>query len=426
MEMRLGKNLVVIRRVALYKPLSKRQGIKVLVVCPSSAFLGWSDDLKLEGIRPNYLTGSRAERLEVLGDNDANWFLINKEGWKYLPEIADPSYINWDVVCVDESTCIRNPQAKITKFFLKNFRDVPHRIILTGTPNPESHLEFWSQMAFLDGGFLGCKNYWDFRAKYFEPEPFGFGWVPKPGTLSLINVALKKRCYILKRTDAGVEKHVVPEKRVIEMPKHIRELYDKIENEYAISDTVSTKWAITKHTWLRQLCCGFCEDKLVWDAKVQELKELLTGELAGEQVVVWFPFNPPLFECEHQLREAKISCAVIWGGVEVQQRMEITRQFRLKNYRVLLIQVAVGDGGQGLDLSCCDTAIYYGEPDSRLHSDQSKDRIIKADKDTSLLHIFLMAKNTVDEDVHEALAEKRSNSNMATRLKELAMKRRAS
>jgi len=167
MEMRLGKTLVAIRRIKLYVPQDPKQGLKVLIIAPNSTLTSWEDELTLEGIGdPVHLAGKRADRLAKLV-GPGNWFLINPEGCIPIKDntasgvfcelLADHP---WDVVLLDESTFIKNPNTKITKFLLNNFRDVPHRWILTGTPNPEGPLDFFSQFKFLNNDETFKGNYW--------------------------------------------------------------------------------------------------------------------------------------------------------------------------------------------------------------------------------------------------------------------------
>ncbi|GAF93420.1 unnamed protein product, partial [marine sediment metagenome] len=178
MDMRLGKNLVTIRRIKMYKPLDADQGLRVLIVPPGSAIESWEEDLDLEGETDVSLimASTRKKRKQLLMDGH-KWNIINKEGFLAVPEIGGREHcelcggsgknpetkkscgrchglgsigmgelpVNWDAAVLDESTSIKNPKAKITKFFLRTFRDCPHRWILAGMPNPEGPLEFWSQ-----------------------------------------------------------------------------------------------------------------------------------------------------------------------------------------------------------------------------------------------------------------------------------------
>ena len=92
MEMRLGKTLTTIRRLLMYTPLRPSSGLRLLIIAPNSALGSWERELADEGETDIvFLQGTRAERLELLGAG-ARWNLINKEGWRHLPEIGNRRY----------------------------------------------------------------------------------------------------------------------------------------------------------------------------------------------------------------------------------------------------------------------------------------------------------------------------------------------
>ena len=109
MEMRLGKTLVTIRRVNLYKPLDPQKGLKILIVAPSDVLGSWEDELDLEGEHNHlnliYGLRTREARLKAIEKNpNTKWYLMNKEGYISVPEIANTNFINWDCVVLDESS----------------------------------------------------------------------------------------------------------------------------------------------------------------------------------------------------------------------------------------------------------------------------------------------------------------------------------
>ena len=57
--------------------------------------------------------------------------------------------IGKSMMIIDESTPIKNPQAKRTKNILTLGKDAKYRRILTGSPVTQSPMDLWSQMDFL-------------------------------------------------------------------------------------------------------------------------------------------------------------------------------------------------------------------------------------------------------------------------------------
>ena len=66
------------------------------------------------------------------------------------------------MIAVDESTLIKNPQAKRTKNLLALSRDAEYKRILTGFPVTKTPLDLFAQCAFLNPLLLGFKSYYAF------------------------------------------------------------------------------------------------------------------------------------------------------------------------------------------------------------------------------------------------------------------------
>lgn len=409
MQMRLGKTPLVIRRCQMYVPRDVEAGLRVLIVGPNSALGAWETELKTEGETDYvFLQGTRSKRLELLQE-EHKWNIINKEGHRALPEIAE---VQWDVVILDESTFIKNPKAQVTKFFLKHFRNVAHRWILTGLPNPESDLELWCQLAFLDGYAFGCRSYWDFRSRFFKPGTFGYTWTPKLGTPTKIKQALAKRVFILQRDQVNMDVPKVYERRIISLPRTLQQTYNTIEKELLVElrgkEITRTMYEPVKLVYLRQLCEGYIEKELVWRGKFIELVELINGELVKEQVVVWFSYNHSLQHAYQYLKEAGVSVDWADGSIPPSVRRSKEKQFNAGKFRVYLLQVKIGDAG--MNLSCSDTAIYFTPPFGSFSRQQSEDRILRADKKGPLLIIDLCIEQSVDTALLDSLQERKFKS----------------
>ena len=190
MEMRLGKTLVAIRWTKQKKP------DRVLILAPAATLPGWVSELKLEGITPTVLEGSRLDRVEQAQEKDG-YFLLNYEGLliptrsekKSKKVYAPIARMDWDVVIVDESARIKNPQSKLSAALRKWLSDAPRKCIMSGRPDPETPLDYFCQMAFLFKDFMGCQNWWQFRAKHYA-NVYAYEWIPRPNTITKIKTAV--------------------------------------------------------------------------------------------------------------------------------------------------------------------------------------------------------------------------------------------
>lgn len=406
MEMRLGKTLLTIRRCNMYRPRDPRMGLRVLMLGPSSVLEGWMTTLADEGTAAVAAIGERKRRQATLAlawsaTGHPCWVLANKEAWLSIPEIGT---MPWDAVVLDESTFVKNPKAGVTKWCLKNFRTVRHRWILTGTPVTEGVEDLWCQFAFLDGTAFGARTFWQWRAESFLQN--GYEWMPKVETRKQIETEVARRALVMRRRDVGLDVPKVSETRKLEFPSQIRAMYREVENEFALEGR-ETIWAMQQYVWLRQLCGGVVEGKLVWRGKIDELLDLLRGELRGEQVVVWFMYNDELRVALREVANASIACDYLMGDIPIEERMRRIKRFRAGAARIMLCQQAVAQ--EGVDLSCADTAIYYSEPPGMKAYCQTEDRVVKLGK-KGVLILHLVVKGSVDEDLRVAQAAKKWNA----------------
>lgn len=405
MEMRLGKTLVAIRWAEQFS------FEKVLVVCFLSVVPVWQEELACESKSSVMLTGSWKEKRVMLEEQDVNWYITNFES-TYVDNRPKKPYASiitqlpWDCVIIDESTAIRNPKAIRTKMCCAQFKLTPYRSILTGFPNPESNLDYFQQMAFLDGQFMGCKNYWEFRNRFFHQVVYD--WIPKRGTLSKIKEEVNKNAFVLTRKQAGVGSKKIYEKRYVELPSKVRKEYKSLEQNFCLG-IEETKWTIVVKIWLARLAGGQPEDSDFCSMhKFHEILYLLNSELRKEQGVIWFRFNLELIYMHHMLELKGISNDFITGEVTSTERERTRKRFNQGKFRWLLVQIKCGKFG--IDCSAASVAIYYSNSFAYEERAQSEDRIISPTKKEPVLILDILTKNTVDEDIYNALRNKKVNA----------------
>lgn len=413
MEMRLGKTLVAIRRALACKPRNPRTGSRFLVVAPTAAVGSWVDELELENeLDYQLLTNMAADdRCKAL-QNPCKWNIINPEAHRADGVAQALTSVVWDFVVVDESTVLKNPKAQVSKFFCRHFRDVPHRMILTGLPSPEEQLELFQQFKFLDGGqTFERKNYWAFRNE--THTQYGYDWIPNPGVRQWIDRKVSERAFVCRRDDVNMDVDRVYERRTLELPQRLEKLRNEALRTFMLKidgkEIKRTKWTVETYSWLRQMCGGFVDEELVWEGKINEVKNLLNGDLADEKVVIWHTYNQELHELYKELSNSGCSVERIWGDVDVDERRRIVRRFQTQqDPQVLLLQVKAAYFG--VNLNQADTAIYYSTPLSNELRTQSEDRILKAGQQSPLLIIDLIVENSVDEDAWQMQQDKTEQS----------------
>lgn len=403
LEMRLGKTLIAIR-------WARRFPAPRLVVAPLSVLYSWQEELRLEGQTSCLLAGPKADRLYAFQKSGTDWALINYEGLYPGPDGVTPRVATypWSVVILDESVRIRNPKAQITKLCNRRFAAVPNRAVLTGLPNPEGPLDFYEQLRFLGVKLFGCPNYWDFRKRYFVVDSRGYTWSPSMKLLTRLKPAIAEHAIVLSRKKVGLDNQVVTEDRHVELPDAIRRVYDVTERRFALGSE-ETAWRLTVYTWLMRLVGGRAVnkegEKFHHDVKLDELASLLTGDLKSEKVLIWFVYRREGRAILKRVRECGRKAAIIHGDVPIEKRQRHRASLKSGKLDTLCLQFQTAR--YGLDLSAASTAIYYSRTASSDSYHQSLDRIVHPKKKGPLLGIHLVARDTVDERIKDALVEKR-------------------
>jgi len=393
-KMRLRKTIVAIRTFKL------RKLYPVLIICPNSAMWEWIEQLSNEDFTCNVLTGTRKQREKKISMCIYRVSIINHEGYRSLPKIGK---FPFEVIILDESHTIRN-NCKFSKFCTNNFRDAQMRMILTGTSMPESELDIFNQLHFLDHALTyPYKNYWEFRHDCFFEE--GFKFTINSKGRKWISEKLQK-CSVLEYADAGIKDRLTEVVREVELDNTTKKQYDRlfkefiIENDYVQKSTISSG---ARYVWMRQLLGGFIEDKLVHRKKYLELVNLLDTELQNQKIIIWSRFNN-----EVKMLASLLECPFINGDVSVKDRDFIKAQFQKGSVRILVANpYCFAHGG---NLSMADAEIYYSLPESGLIFNQSKMRIFDIDQKKIKLCIYLIVKESIEEIILQAQKRKLSVS----------------
>lgn len=421
MEMRLGKTLSAIRWIkaevtARLNSGKKSSPIRSLVVAPLTVIQTWERELKLENeFYVNLANMPLYERIQVLREffTDPEFaetrvtFLINYEGIVSMRKhrltvdgIPAIALLKWDFVFLDESTKIKNPRTAITKICLGGFRKAKHRCILSGLPTPEHELELVMQMMFLFGEFMGCREYYQFSNRYLMKGGAGNKPIIDPKYYPRFLDEIRRRSFTMRRATAGIVTPKMHITRVVEMTEKQKELYEEIKRKFKYDNIYGeeqgTLWVITQFNWLARVAGGFTPDLVrISDTKMRELEKLITQELPGKSIVVWFRFTAELEYVESELIRLGYSVGVVRGSTPLEDRKKAIQQWKAIPGAVLLVMEKCGKFG--IDLSNGDCFIYYSNTPSGEERAQSEERGIHPNKRTTTLIVDLVTKNTVDE-----------------------------
>jgi SNF2 family DNA or RNA helicase len=431
-EMGLGKSKTAIdyaewleRQAAEANPLARpRLSSNVLIICPNTVKLNWAGELVKHALDAHWVIprGTIPQRISQLAT--ARYTIINCEALSY-PKMADALRdIEWDLIVVDESTRFKTPDAKRTKA-LQKLR-TRRRVILTGTPITGQPADAYVQFEWVAPGTFG-KSFWAFKERYLDKDFFGNVIGIKAGMGDELRNRIDSVSYrILKADVLDLPPKVYIDRRV-EMTGVQRAAYNQMRDELRIqltdTEEVRASNILTVLLRLTQVTAGMVGErgKYLWldnNAKAEELDHLLLEELATEQVVIFGLYQFELEQLAARYAGPSVGLdkwdlpPIIYGPTSEHRRQELIEQFQAGDRRLLFAQTRTG--GIGINLTAAQTCIYYSRSWSAEEYWQSQDRLHRIGQTGTVSVVHLLAEDSIDSDIADALAEKRTLSDALT------------
>ncbi len=426
----LGKTrtcLEVFRHYRLTDP-----GLRLLVVCPLSLVnSAWGEDIKR-------FTDFIYASFKEMSSNVPDIVVINYEALiskRYITGILK-LIRKHDFMCVlDESSRLKSNKSKTTETLLAIAERFQYRLIASGTPMPNSELELWGQISFIQPEVLH-PSFYAFRNTYFHLERSGkvmhmngqrltsadmrglmrSGWhyaITKENRRQLMEV-IRPFTHWVRKEDALDLPEKVDQIREVFLNDKEQKAYDEME-EYLVTEIegeeITAQVALTKLMKLRQATSGFFYNKdgdsveIGNSTKLKELEEILE-ELGSQPVIIWVQFRHEVEAIENLLSEK-------YGADQVTTLYAGTKDKdasinRFKNNQVRYLIAHPKSAAHGLTFVNCSVMVFYSLDYSFETHTQARDRIHRIGQKKSCLYIYIMAQGTIDEVLLRVLQRKQS------------------
>ncbi len=414
-EMGLGKSLTAVA-IASRRYL-RGEVKKLLVVAPTSILDVWKNEFEKAAVSYdlkilNDSIEKRKMQLKTFQPNVLQIAVINYEAtWRMLEDL-----ISWqpDMVILDESQRIKNPNAQQSKACHKLGEIAKYKLILSGTPVQNSPLDVFSQWKFLDKTIFGT-SFYSFRARYAimggyrNHQVVGYNHLDeliKKAHSIAIRVTKEEALDLPEQTD---------EFRYCELEANARKIYEQLRKDSIAeleSGKITARNILTKLLRLSQITGGFVTTNDGTGQKVSETKLNVLDELiddividSNKKVVIFARFIPEIEAILKLLENKKIQYAWITGDVDIAKRGEEVKSFQEdKSCKVFVAQIQTA--GLGITLHAADIAIFYSFDFSYANYQQAKARIHRIGQQNKCTYIHLIVKNSVDEKIIKALQTK--------------------
>jgi SWI/SNF-related matrix-associated actin-dependent regulator 1 of chromatin subfamily A len=302
-------------------------------------------------------------------------------------------------VVLDECHKTKNPKAQRTKAVRELCKGKVHVISLSGTPIVNRPAEFHTTLSILSPERYG--SFWKYAMEYCGAKHNGFGWDFSGASNTAELHEELTRTLMLRRLKADVLKDL-PEKTKTVLPVNLNgnmRIYDDALREaYGVWAGMEKPDAMADIAQISKLRVAAAR------AKMDLCVEWIEDFLESEKKLVTFVVH---HEVSDILKKTFGDKAVFLDErVPVNDRSALVERFQTDpNIRLLVGSVEVA--GMGWTMTAASDAVFLEYPWTPGMLDQAGDRIHRIGQRNAVNIYYIVAQETLEEDMIELLDEKR-------------------
>lgn len=422
LDMGLGKTLSSIGTALELRRQELLNGNEeILIVVPSALKKEWSEEIE-DFTEADYtvIDGEPDERPEQWND-DSFFKIVN---YALLDYDEEPHDKNWGAIFIDEATFIKNHDSQRTKN-VKNLTS-DRRYALTGTPVENDLSDMFNIMEFLEPDFF--IDYWRFKNRYLQTEKRSMKnreWEETIGTKNVDEFKDKVEPLMFRRTKEDVKDQLPPistKKIFVEMDSPQWAEYKRIKQD--MYDRVEEEEDLAGHIQYLQMLCNSTElinradrtevipfgDLETAHPKVEELKKLMKQikNQDGKALIFtqWSSMVDLIEEevyTDSEMKDNDINPVYLTGDSSEKERNEGVEEF--KNDKDFLVSTDIFK--YGVNLQHANFVIHVDSLWNPAVMSQRRDRIYRIGQENPVTQLFLLTKDTIEENIEETIAEKR-------------------
>lgn len=411
-DMGLGKTLQML--TFLQEQQNRNPEGTNLVVLPTTLIFNWQAEVEKFCPDLKYYVHRgvvRSKNLSFFKDYD----LILTTYGTIRSDIEILKNFRFNYIVLDESQAIKNPDSLISKAV--RLLSAKNRLVMTGTPVENNTFDLYSQMEFLNPGFLGSKEY--FKTEYATPID---KYQDKVIAQKLRNLL---KPFLLKRTKEEVAKDLPEKTETIlycEMDKKQRKVYDtyremyrlRIVDKMAVDGKDKSAFLILEGLLkLRQICDSpelLSEDTDFGteSVKLEEILREIEENASNHKIVIFSQFLKMLDLIRQNLERHEIPYEYLDG--QTTDRAERVNRFQAdQSCRVFLMSLKAG--GVGINLTEADY-VYLVDPWwNPAVEQQAIDRTHRIGQQKNVFAYRMICKDTIEEKILVLQAKKQDIAN---------------
>jgi SNF2 family DNA or RNA helicase len=391
-------------------------GGKALVIGPKSSLKStWKADFKK--FAPNvHVECAYARNREEAFWTDANVYVTNHDATKWLAKQNTHFFDGFDTLIVDEIGAFKHATSQRSKALIKIKDHFTHRLGMNGTPTPNTITDIWHQMFIIDDGQRLGNSFFRFRQATCTPKQVGpsanmLKWEDKEGAADAVSKLMEditirhifEECLsIPKNFQYAVPYTLTPKQQAAYA--QMKEQQIALLSETKVIDAVNAAAVATK---LLQISSGAVYDSN-GDAHIVDTERYdMVIDLAEQRKhsVVFFLWKHQKEQLIAEAIKRKISYCLIDGTVSDTKRNQAIELYQQGMYRICFAHPQ--SAAHSLTLTK-GTATVWPCPTYNLeHYQQGFRRIYRAGQTQKTETIVVVAENTIEEQVWEALQNKK-------------------
>jgi SWI/SNF-related matrix-associated actin-dependent regulator 1 of chromatin subfamily A len=419
-EMGLGKTIQAIGYMQL------NPGIRTVIVCPASLKLNWKREIETWLHKPGLievLEGKTAKPIHP----EASIVIIN---YDILPDWV-VTILNWvpSLMITDEAHYYKNSQAKRTKAVMKLGKHIDKVLALTGTPIENKPIELYNAIKLINPTIISSK--FNFGKRYCAGHHDGFGWNFNGASNTDELHQLLTSTIMIRRLKKDVLKDL-PDKQfsVIPMKMSNRTQYDEAEQDLVnfVKQQMEDNFRKDLRDKLGELADMVNVDEKQLEglknekaskvnqlSRIEHLKQLAAAGkmkacvnwvedfIENDQKIILFCTHKSIV---NQLMERFGKIAVkIDGSVPTNKRQEVVDQFQ-NNPKIKIFVANIDAAGVGYTLTAASNVAFLEFPWTPGKLNQAIDRAHRISQKNTVNAYYLVAENTIDEDIITILDKK--------------------
>ena len=445
----------------------ERRLLRTLIFCPLIVIRNWQQEIRQHSkIRDSdvvALVGPGKKRIKIFTENavdsktlaltQGRIFICNYESMEMAGLLSHLKEWQPEIIVCDESHRLKSissvrakgvisllgEKAVVGSNPVQYTRAAKHVYILTGTPLLNSAQDIFNQYRILDSGETFGLNFYEFRHRFFEdinkgmPSRIHFPkWMPRHDTYEKFNALIYKKATRVLKADCLDLPPLVRQRIYVELSPLQRRLYDEMKRDYITwikqkksePRAVVAQMALTKMLRLQQIVSGFCKTEdgteipLKDNPRLDAMGDLIDEITDNHKLIIWATFHHNYKQLAELCKHRKVKYAELHGGITAVEKDKNVESFRRNSdCRVIIANQAAA--GIGINLvedraivseGRSSYSVYYSKNFSLEQDQQSEARNYRGGSEVyeSVTRIDLVASDTIDELILEALAAKKS------------------